>query len=499
MSINTGHFRAKTCSGQAELPFWPLLITLFLGSFAGMYHVVSLNVSLPGFIGIFDAELSTVQWIITGFSLACGMITPVSGYLVDRFGGRSMFLLSLAGITAGSILCALSWNIYALIGFRMVQGLFCGLIQPISLTMIYQTLPRVRQPLAVSVWSFSTVLGTAIGPSLSGWFQQHDWRWIFLVTVPIGAAAWIAGLLLLPSGFTAVRKRLDVAGLVLATVGSLVLLLLFGNIHAWGLQSPLTWGCLIIGSLCVIIFVQVELRTREPLLNLRLFRNTAFTISLAVSLILTFALYSGVYFIPLFLEEIQGLSPFQVGLLFLPAAACLTIATFLSGRWYAFWGPALLIALDSLILFVTTFRFSRLHMETTLISVMIWMCIRNVGTGLAISPATSAAMAAVTEQESGHASALLNWLRQVFSSISLGMFTSLFYARLSVHEGRLSNGTLGETKEWMHRIIYTRSIDDVFLVASGLVAMAIPLALLLRRRLRAADAAGRPAVQEPSA
>ncbi|WP_231638761.1 DHA2 family efflux MFS transporter permease subunit [Paenibacillus sp. JCM 10914] len=436
---------------------------------------------------------------MTGFSLACGMITPVSGYLIDRFGGKSMFLLSLAGITIGSVLCALSWNIYALIGFRMVQGLFCGLIQPISLTMIYRTLPRERQPFAVSVWSFSTVLGTAIGPSLSGWFQQHDWHLIFLVTVPIGAAAWIAALILLPSRFTLVRKRLDTAGLVLATVGSLSLLLLFGNLHAWGMESPLTWGCLIISILSAIMFVRVELRKREPLLNLRLFRNITFTISLAVSLILTFALYSGVYFIPLFLEEIQGLSPFQVGLLFLPAAACLTIATFLSGRWYTSWGPAILIALGSLILFVTTFRFSKLHMETTLISVMIWMCIRNVGSGLAISPATSAAMAAVTEQESGHASALLNWLRQVFSSISLGMFTSLFYARMNVHESRLSNGGPGESAEWLHRMVYTRSIDDVFLMASGLVALAIPLALLLRRRRPAAELSGSSTIQESSA
>lgn len=237
----------------------------------------------------------------------------------------------------------------------------------------------------------------------------------------------------------------------------------------------------------------------RPLLNLRLFRNISFTISLAVSLILTFALYSGVYFIPLFLEEIQGLSPFQVGLLFLPAAVCLTIATFLSGRWCISWGPALLIALGSLILFITTFRFSRLHMETTLISVMIWMCIRNVGSGLAISPATSAAMAAVSEQESGHASALLNWLRQVFSSISLGMFTSLFYARMNVHESRLSNGASGESTEWLHKMVYTRSIDDVFLMASGLVALAIPLAVLLRRRRRAVDSSGSPAIQEPSA
>ncbi|MGG0168637.1 DHA2 family efflux MFS transporter permease subunit [Paenibacillus dokdonensis] len=472
----------KAQASRSGVHFWPMLMTLFLGSFVGMYHVVSLNVSMPGFITIFHTELRTVQWIITGFSLACGIIAPVSGYVCDRFGGKRMFLFLLLGITLSSVLCALSWNIYALIGFRILQGLFCGLIQPISLAMIYQVLPRERQPFAVSVWSFSTVLGTAIGPSLSGWLQEQDWHLIFLVTVPVGMGAWIAALLLLPNDITRHRKRLDSAGFALAAAGSMALLLLFGNLQQWGLNSPFTWVSMAVGGLCIILFIVHELRTDEPLLNLKLFRNHTFTISLGVSLILSFALYSGVYFIPLFLEEIQGLSPFQVGLLFLPAAVCLTIATFLSGRLYSSWGPALLIATGSLILLVTTFHFSRLHAETTLLSVVIWMSIRNVGTGLALTPATSAAMAAVQEGESSHAAALINWLRQVFSSISIGIFTSLFYARMNVHETRLGTEASGHVKSWLHTTAYTKSIDDAFLIASGVVALAVPLALLLRRK-----------------
>ncbi|MEI0737663.1 MFS transporter [Paenibacillus sp. JTLBN-2024] len=169
MSVTMNAAAAKAEEGQGSLPFWPVLLTLFCGSFVGMYPMVSLNVSLPGFIGIFHSGLGTVQWIITGFTLAFGMIAPVSGYLSNRFGGKRMFLLSLAGITVSSVMCSLSWNIQALIFFRILQGVWCGLIQPVSLAMIYQTLPRGRQPLAVSVWSFSTVLGMAVGPSVSGW------------------------------------------------------------------------------------------------------------------------------------------------------------------------------------------------------------------------------------------------------------------------------------------------------------------------------------------
>ncbi|BBH23571.1 hypothetical protein Back11_49160 [Paenibacillus baekrokdamisoli] len=482
MSVDARKLAVQTLPATARKSIWPALITLFFGSFVGVYPVVSLNVSLHGFIGIFHTELITVQWIVTGFTLAAGVIAPVSGYAGDRFGGKRLFIFSLVGITASSILCALAWNIYALIAFRILQGLFCGLISPVALAMIYQTVPSDKQPFAVSIWSFSTVLGTALAPSISGWLQDYDWHWIFLVTVPLGIAVIIAALRILPSDHLLRRAKLDVIGLILAAAGSLSLLLLFGNMHQWGWQAAPTWVCLIIGVTCGIGFVIHELRTESPLLQLRLFRSAMFTASLSISLILSVALYAGIYFIPLYLSEMQGLSSFQVGILFLPAAFCLTCATFFSGQFYTKLGPATLIIAGGLILILTTYHFSHLHPTSTLFSIMLWLSIRNIGTGLAMTPATNAGMIAIPRELSGHASALINWIRQVFSAMTLSLLTSFFYMRLDIHQSHLLKDEASKGASWIHKTAYTLSVNNVFLISSLLIALALPLALILRKR-----------------
>ncbi|WP_246096553.1 DHA2 family efflux MFS transporter permease subunit [Paenibacillus sinopodophylli] len=474
MSVGRTSIQSKPLFAKAS--FWPALATLFFGSFVGMYHVVSLNVSLPGFIGIFNTDLGKVQWIITGFSLACGIIAPASGYAESRFGGKKVFLFCLLGITVTSLLCALSWNVYALIGFRVLQGLFCGLIQPVSLAFIYRTVPAEKQPIAVSIWSFSTILGTALAPSVSGWLQGYNWHLIFLVTVPIGILAFAIGIRILPASTADKETKLDKAGLALAATASLSLLLLFGNLYAWGWQSAAFWVCLILGAASTILFVIHQLRSDAPLLQLRLFRNQTFTISLVISLILSIALYSGIYFVPLYLAEIHSLSSFHIGLLFLPGAVCLTCATFFSGRYYNKLGPSILAIAGCIILIVTTYLFSRLQITTSLLAIMIIIAVRNTGTGLALTPVTNAGMMAIQKELSGHASALINWLRQIFSSMALGLFTSLFYARLAVHQVQL-----GET-DAKYPEAYTLSINDAFLFSAFCIIAALPLAFLLRRK-----------------
>ncbi|MCM3630473.1 DHA2 family efflux MFS transporter permease subunit [Paenibacillus glycanilyticus] len=462
--------------------FWPVLAAIFIGSFVGMYHVVSLNVSLPGFIRIFGTELQTVQWMMTGFTLASGIVIPISGYAMERFGCKRVFLFAIGGITVSSFLCAQSWNIGALIAFRIIQGLFCGLIQPVSLALIYRTVRVEKQSFALSVWSFSTVLGTAIGPSLSGWLQSFDWHLIFLITVPVGIAAWIVGAVVIPKDLANGLARLDWPGLLLATAGSLALLLLFGNMNVWGWDSLLTWTMLVAGIGCFILFAWQERRSDHPLLQLRLLLNPRFSLSLMASLILSFGLYSVVYFMPLLLVEIKGLSPFRVGLLFLPAAGCLTAATFAAGRWYRKFGPAKLIMIGCSILVVSTYYFSQMPPETSLVAIIIWLAVRNIGTGLASTPATNASMSSVPQEWIGHASALLNWLRQVFSAMALGVCTSLFYWRMGIHQAEAGGGGEGTSQ---YRLAYMHSIHDVFLISSIIVAFAIPIALLLGRRMSA--------------
>ncbi|PWV97321.1 EmrB/QacA subfamily drug resistance transporter [Paenibacillus cellulosilyticus] len=456
--------------------FWPVLAAIFLGSFAGMYHVVSLNVSLPGFIDIFDTELRIVQWMLTGFTLASGIIVPVSGFAMDRFGCKRLFLLAIGGVTVSSILCALAWNVQTLIAFRIIQGLFCGLIQPVSLALIYRSIKPERQAFALSVWSFSTVLGTTIGPTLSGFLQSVDWHLIFLVTAPVGVVAWAAGYAVLPQDRGNAQAKLDWLGLLLATVGSLLLLLLFGNMSHWGWHSPLTWSLLVAGTACFALFIVQALQSEHPLLQLGLLRNARFALSLTASLIMSFALYSVVYFLPLFLVEMKGLTPFQTGLIFLPAAGCLTAATFASGRWYSRLGPVKLMIAGGSILFITTYYFSGIHAGTSLTAIVVWLAIRNMGTGLAMTPATNASMSSVPQESLGHASAMLNWLRQVFNAMALGICTSLFYSRLAVHQA-----------EQPYKEAYVHSMHDVFLLSSFIVACAIPVSMLLGRRQTAAS------------
>ncbi len=373
-------------------PFWIILTILFLGSFVGMYPSAALNVALPGFMDIFNTDLRSVQWLITGFTLAMGVVAPVSGYASERFGSKRLFLFCIAGIILTTLLCALSWDIYSLIVFRVTQGLFSGLIQPVSLAMIYNIVPAEKQPHAISIWSFSTVLSTSIAPSLSGYLQSFNWPMLFLTTIPLALGVLFAAMRYLPHKPANQNKVLDKTGLLLAAAGSLSLLILFGNLSRWDWSLPTPWLCLVIGLGCSIGFVLHELRTSSPLLELRLFKSKLFSSSLVLSLILFVGLYTGVYFVPLYLQDIQGLTPLHSGLMFLPAALCLTCSTFLSGKLYNRTGPALLVFIGSTIMLLTTLCFSTIHPGTSLGAVILWLAIRNIGTGLALTPATNAGM-----------------------------------------------------------------------------------------------------------
>jgi len=479
LSANLTHAAVKL----KPSPFWPAISILFLGSFVGMYHVVSLNVSLHGFIAIFDVELQQVQWIITGFTLTSGMVAPISGYAMNRFGSKPLFLCTVAGITASSILCACAWNMESLIAFRVVQGLFCGFIQPLSLAMIYQLIEKDRQMLAVSIWSFSTILSTSIGPTLSGWLQVHNWHLIFLVTVPVGVVTLIMAKFMLPEQQGNRQLKMDWLGFGIASMGSAAFLLLFGNLAEWGWTSEWTILTALIAVASTGLFIWQQLRCEQPLLQLRLFQNAMYTLSVVASLVLTFALYAGVFFMPLFLEEVKGLSPYTTGMLFLPAAVCLSLATFWSGRLNRKFGPVKLLFAGSLLLLATTYYFSHINLNTSLIAIMAGLMIRNIGTGLSSTPVTNMSMSHVPISYAGHASALINWLRSIFSAMAIGICTSFFHARLAIHEKHLSAGNGGELDNLDRQLAYTLGIQDTFLAVSWIIALALPISLVMGKRL----------------
>jgi len=464
---------------------WSGQFALMAGSFIGTYHTVSLNVSIPAFADIFEADPASLQWLVTCFMLAAGMTAPISGYLGARFGYKRIFAFCMAGLILTSVCCGLAWNLGSLIAFRTVQGVFSGLIQPVALALLYLIVPRPKQRLAVSVWSAASITASAVAPSASGWFQGVHWPLMFWVTVIPSAAAMIIGLRCLPAAASYQRPGFDGRGMFLAAAASASYLMVFGNLHAWGFGSPAAILGLAAGTLAAVLFVFHELRTPEPMLQLRLFASRTFTASVAVSVVLIAALYAGTYFLPLYFQHIKMYTSFEVGLLFLPGACAVTAATIVSGKFAGRTGEFAWIVSGAALLLVSTWAFSRFETSTGTAYAVFWMCMRNVGIGFSLTPLLNVGMQAVAKEMAGHASALLHWVRQVFGGIGVGCFASLFYQRLEARS-RSMHGDVSKAADSAggaaNTDVYLAGLQDTFLLIVVFLAFAMPVLLMLRRK-----------------
>lgn len=444
-----------------------------------------MNVGMPNFIRVFNSNLATVQWLMTGFTLATGVITPICSYMGAKFSNKYVFLFSIGGLFLSSVLCSLSWNIYSLIVFRMLQGVFCGIIQPVTLTLIFQVIPKHKQSMAMSLWSASTILGPALAPTVSGWLMEYHWQWMFLVLIPICLVTLYLGWRMIPYYRTNSGERLDRLGLLYAMSGSLSLLFFFGKVHEWGWTSWRSGIFIAIGAGSLLLFVRHELAKSNsaPLLQLRLFKNRIFSASIFVSAVLIVGLYSGIFFIPLYLQEIHHMTPLQVGMFLLLPSLMLGAATLFAGHWYDRIGPLPLVMAGGIMVVLASWQFSYLSPDTDSLYIAVWMSVRYIGVGLSMTPAMNAGMRAVPPEFYGDASSLINWLRQIFGALALGLFTSIFYTRMESHTSALQQDAPLESASWIYQVAYTLSIDDAFLFAAIISFMGLPLTLLLRNRL----------------
>lgn len=456
-----------------------ILFIIFIGTFAGNYNLVSLNVALPGFVNVFDASIQQVQWIVTAFNLAAGVVIPVANFVIIRFGIKQSFITILVGISLSSLSCSLSWGIESLITFRVIQGLFCGLLQPISLAMIYMLFPKEKQAFALSIWSFATVFATSIGPTLSGWLLMYNWHYIFLVTVPVSLIIIVVAIICLPKVQAVTTETLDWVGLISVTIGSFCLLLFFGNMSTWPFSSFPAQLTLWIGLIGIIFFVFWQFRTDKPLLHLRLVLNPIFAISLLISICITFGLYAGVYFVPFYLVEIKHLSTFHTGLIFMPAAVLLSCATLLNSYFYRFLSPAKLLLIGSTVILTTTYVLSELTLVSGIVFIIIVLALRNFGTGISINPSTMISMSVISKAHISSASTIITWLRQVMSAVVLGINTSMFNYSFNRNLSSAGYDPLAPKAREVYELAYLQSINSALKIAVYIMALTIPLTLII--------------------
>ena len=490
--------------------FWLPLFVVVIAAFAAILNNSSINVALPKMMAIFGVSAEDAQWILTAYMLTSGVVIPVTGYLGDRLGTKRIYLICTAIFTLGSVLCSLAWNNSSMVAARVVQGIGGGAMMPVSMAIVYRIVPREKIGLALGFWGMAAVCGPAIGPTLGGYIVDHlNWRFLFTMNIPVGVVGFFLTHLLIPEGPLRKNLKFDVVGFICSTLGCFALLLALSEGTNKGWSSYYIVSLFTFSFFILLLFVIIELNQDQPMLDLRLFKSGVFSISVFAGSLITVGLYGGVFLIPLFTQDLLMMTPYETGLLLMPAAIVTALMMPVSGFLFDRFGAKILAAVGLTILAWGTYEFHNLSLNTSNTSITLLAMLRSAGMGLAMMPITTAGMNSIPVSQVGRASSLNNVCRQVAGSFGIAVLTAVMQNRQAFHAVRMAEGVSvssaatnlvaqlqgylshagagaaakGAALTLLSGLIAQRSlawaIDDTFIVAAVFIFIAIPLAFLL--------------------
>lgn len=422
---------------------WVVAMVVIFGLFMTVLDGTIVNVAIPRLQNAFGANLNSVQWVLTGYTLAQGVATPLTAFLSDRIGTKRFYLLSLLGFTVGSLLCGFAVNLPMLILFRVFQGATGAFLSPLAITMLYHEFPPRERGTAMGVLGIPILLAPAFGPTLGGYIVTFaNWPLIFFINVPIGIAGLIMGAIFLHEAPTLSGIKFDVPGFILSATGLATLLYGLSDASTDGWGSTTVLGFLAVGTILLIAFVILELRIArkggQPLLDLRVFGIGTFTTSNIASILVIFALYGGLFLVPVYLQNIRGLSAYQSGLLLLPQAFASMLAIVIGGRLVDRLGVRAVVIPGLMLLAISLFQFTNLNLTIPYTNFQLLLILRGLGIGLCLQPLTVSSLADVKPKSLGQATAVNTTLRFVMSSLAVSTIATMVQSQTKVHYDHLA-------------------------------------------------------------
>jgi EmrB/QacA subfamily drug resistance transporter len=409
---------------------WWTLGAVAVGLFMIMLDNTVVNVALPSIQRELGADLSSLEWIVTGYALTFAALMLTGGKLADAYGRRLMFVLGIAVFTLSSLACGLSTSEDMLIAARIVQGAGAALMNPATLSIIAATFPPKERGTAIGIWAGVAALALAIGPLVGGLLTQHlDWSWIFFINVPVGVAGIAASFLLIDESRDETHQRLDLPGLVTSGLGlfALTYALIEGNTYGWG--SPRIVGALVSAVVLLAVFVVLERRQRAPMLDLSLFRSGTYAGANLVILLVALAMFGVFFFVSLYMQNILGYSAVQAGAAFLPMTIVIILTAPLAGKSSDRFGSRWLMTTGMTLIAAQLFYFSQLGSHSSFWRLLPALIVGGLGMSLTMTPSTAAATRAVPVEKAGMGAAVLNAFRQVGGSVGIALMGAIMASR----------------------------------------------------------------------
>ncbi|MGF2189529.1 DHA2 family efflux MFS transporter permease subunit [Vagococcus fluvialis] len=403
-----------------------VLIILLFGTFLSFLNQTLMNVALPSVMKDFDITAAQGQWLSNGYMLISGVMIPATAFLIDRFKTRHLYLTSMIVFTLGTFIASISINYPMLIAGRMIQALGAGPISPLMTVVIMNMFPVQSRGKAMGFIGLAMNFAPAIGPTLSGWIvQSYDWRSIFYVILPLGIINILVAVFALKNFGEQTYPKFNFLGIVLSTIGLGTLLLGFSNA---GDKPWLTFnvaGFVLIGLVVTGLFIYQQTHTKLPMLNFSVFKHRIFTLSSITNFVVIMGLYGGMILLPLYIQNVRGVSPMTSGMVLLPGAIIMAIMSPITGVLYDRIGARYLSFTGLIILSIGTFMFTLIDMNTTVTYLAIMQGVRSFGLGLALMPIQTDALNDLPLELMSHGSAMYNTIRQIAGSLGTALLVTI--------------------------------------------------------------------------
>ncbi|MCG1532795.1 DHA2 family efflux MFS transporter permease subunit [Staphylococcus epidermidis] len=487
-----------------------ILAAMLFGMFIAILNQTLLNVALPKINTEFNISASTGQWLMTGFMLVNGILIPISAFLFNKYSYRKLFIIGLALFTLGSLVCAISFNFPIMMSGRVLQAIGAGILMPLGSNVIVTIFPPEKRGVAMGTMGIAMILAPAIGPTLSGYIvQNYDWNVMFYGMFFIGIIAIVIGLFWFKLYQSTTNPKADIPGIIYSTIGFGSLLYGFSEASNKGWGSTEIVTMFIVGTVFIIFFILRELRMKAPMLSLEVLKYPTYTLTTIINMIVMMSLYGGMILLPLYLQNLRGFSALDSGLLLLPGALVMGALGPVAGKLLDTIGIKPLAIFGIGIMTYATWELSKLNMDTTYLHIMWIYIVRSFGMAFVMMPIITAGMNALPPRLISHGNAFVNTMRQLAGSIGTAILVTVMTTQqtnhlsafgeeldktnpvIQDHMRELAQQYGGESAamklllEHVNKLASVEGVNDAFIVATIISAIALILSLFLQGKKKA--------------
>ena len=489
---------------------WLIAASVMLATFMEVLDTSVANVALPHIAGNLSATPEEATWVLTSYLVSNAIILPAANWLGRYFGRKRFLIVCIIIFTLSSALCGAAASLGLLIVARIAQGAGGGALQPIAQAVLMESFPLEKRGSAMAVFGLGVVVAPIIGPTLGGWItDNYSWRWIFYINIPIGILAVVMSNMFVedPPYIREQRPgRIDYVGfgLMALALGTMQLVLDKGQEEEWFSSNFITWF-VILSITAAVAFVIWELRSREPIVDLRVLANRNFAVGTSLMIVMGIVLYGTIAMLPLFLQTLMGYPAVASGMAVSPRGFGAITSMLIVGRLINRIRGRYLVMFGFSVLAYSIYLFSTINLEISISSIIWPNIISGFAMGFIFVPLTTMALGTLSNEQMGNASGVFNLMRNTGGSVGIAIVTTMLARGAQAHQAMMvahltpydpafqqrvgEMAARGATTQQAYAGIYgtlvrqatVLSYIDIFRVLAFLCLLCVPATILFER------------------